>query len=232
MLTVEAAGHILKMESCTEHKTFSAAATMADHLSATEMVVPTAPALGGVAAGPGAAAASVPRRAAARLRVTQLLQCARAQMRRVLRRRRSPAHPGAWPDLRLCAAAMPAVPGLGRELADVRASPRVIAACSPGAREGMIRRHPARRRVVMCRGGPNPRHGYGPASGAGPARSAFTEVGSLRACSQLKPLNVAFYGVRPRGCSEAVVVAAEARGARVATRATAYSLGMLCAVMW
>ena len=110
-----------------------------------EMVVPTAPALGGVAAGPGAAAASVPRRAAARLRVTQLLRCARAQSRERQPRRPCPAHPGALPDRRRCAAAMPAVPGLGRERADVRASPRVIAACSPGAREGMIRRPPARR---------------------------------------------------------------------------------------
>ena len=109
------------------------------------MVAPTASTLGGVAAGPGAAAASVPRRAAARLRVTQLLRCARAQMRERQPRRPCPAHPGALPDPRLCAAAMPAVPGLGRERADVRASPRVIAACSPGAREGMIRRPPAHR---------------------------------------------------------------------------------------
>ena len=100
MLTVEAAGHILKMESCTEHKTFSAAATMADHLSATEMVVPTAPALGGVAAGPGAAAASVPRRAAARLRVTQLLRCARVQMPRKAAVAALGSSPSASPDRR------------------------------------------------------------------------------------------------------------------------------------
>ena len=120
-------------------------------LCATEMVAPTASTLGGVAAGPGAAAASVPRRAAARLRVTQLLRCARAQMRERQPRRPCPAHPGALPDRRRCAAAMPAVPGLGRERADARARPRVLAPCWPGARERMIRRHPARRGGDVCR---------------------------------------------------------------------------------
>ena len=197
-----------------------------------EMVVPTAPALGGVAAGPGAAAASVPRRTAARLRVTQLLQCARTQMRRELRRRPSPAHPGAWPDRRLCAAAMPAVPGLGRERADVRASPRVIAACSPGAREGMIRRPPARRCGDVSR---RPE----PSPWLRPGLRHWTRTRRLRQ-GEIVPRVLAveaaqrrlLRGASTRGCSEAVVVAAEARGARVAARATAYSLGMLCAVMW
>ena len=125
--------------------------TAGDLLSATEMVAPTASTLGGVAAGPGAAAASVPRRAAARLRVTQLLRCARAQSRERQPRRPCPAHPGALPDRRRCAAAMPAVPGLGRERADARARPRVLAPCWPGARERMIRRHPARRGGDVCR---------------------------------------------------------------------------------
>ena len=109
------------------------------------MVAPTASTLGGVAAGPSAAAASVPRRTAARLRVTQLLRCARANAARGGRLAALGSSPSASPDRRRCAAATPAVPGLGRERADVRASPRVIAACSPGAREGMIRRPPARR---------------------------------------------------------------------------------------
>ena len=196
-----------------------------------EMAAPTAATLGGVAAGPGAAAASVPRRTAARLRVTQLLRCARAQSRERQPRRPCPAHPGALPDPRLCAAAMPAVPGLGRERADVRSSPRMPAACSPGAREGMIRRPPARRCGDVSRR-PEPSPWLRPGLQRWARTGACGGLRSCRVCSQLKPLVVTVYEVRPRGCLEAVVAAAEARGARVAARATAYSLGMLCAVMW
>ena len=86
--------------------------------------------------------------------------------------------------------------------------------------------------VVMCADGPNPRHGYGPASGAGSARSAFTEVSSLRACSQLTLREVTFYGVPPRGVLEAVAAAAEVRDVVRTARATAYGLGRSCAGMW
>ena len=198
------------------------------------MVAPTASTLGGVAAGPGAAAASVPRRAAARLRVTQLLRCARAQSRERQPRRPCPAHPGALPDPRLCAAAMPAVPGLGRERADVRASPRVIAACSPGAREGMIRRHPARRcGDVSRRPEPSPWLRPGLWRWAGTlcfyrgrifARMLAVEAAQRRL---LRGASTGLFGgcCRSRGA---------ARGARVAAPATAYSLGRSCscAVMW
>ena len=79
MLTGEAADQMLKME--VGHNNFAQLSRKiaAGLVCATEMVAPTASMLGGVAARPSAAVASVPRRAAARLRVTQMLRVARAR---------------------------------------------------------------------------------------------------------------------------------------------------------
>ena len=115
------------------------------------MVVPTASTLAAVAAGPSAAAASVPRRAAARLRVTQMLRCARLRATRRAPWQAFSSSPTACPDRRRCAAAMPAMPRLGRERADVRARPRVLTAYWPAAREGVIQRLRARRGGDVCR---------------------------------------------------------------------------------
>ena len=116
-----------------------------------EAAAPTAPTLAAVAAGPSAAAASVPRRAAARLRVTQMLRCTRARAAPSGNLKAFCTSPSACPDRRRCGAALRLIPRLGCERADVRARPCVLAACWPHARERVIQGLPARRGGDVCR---------------------------------------------------------------------------------